>query len=89
MRFDTAIAARYDAPMARSFYYLVDGLTTERGERLKRALEQVPSVTGVIIRPTHGTVEVQSNRDPEDNVKMACAIAGTVFRVKINKRSLM
>jgi hypothetical protein len=74
--------------MAKSFFYLLDGLNAERGQRLKKALEQLNEVAGVIIRPDHGVIEVQAARDPESHVRMACAIVGTTFRVKINKRSL-
>ena len=74
--------------MARAFFYLIDGLTSEKAVRLKRALEQVTDIIGVIVRPSHGVLEVQSNRDVEDEVKMACSLAGTSFRVRIKKRSL-
>lgn len=74
--------------MARSFFYLIDGLNPERGQRLKKALEQLDGVNGVIVRPDHGVIEVQSARDPEEQVKMACTIVGTTFRVKVKKRSL-
>jgi len=74
--------------MARSFLYLIDGLNPERGQRLKKALDQVAEITGVIVRPTHGVVEVHAPRDPEHHVKMACAIVGTSFRVRMKKRSL-
>jgi hypothetical protein len=74
--------------MARSYFYLLDGLNVERGQRLKKALEQLDEISGIIVRADHGIIEVQSSRDPESQVKMACAIVGTTFRVKVNKRSL-
>lgn len=74
--------------MARSFLYLIDGLNVERGHRLKRALEQVPGVAKVTVQADQGVIEVRASRDPEIQVKMACSIAGTVFRVKMKKRSL-
>ncbi len=78
----------YYPSMARSFLYLIDGLNPERGERLKKALEQVAEITGVIVRPAHGVVEVHALRDPEHHVRMACAIVGTSFRVKMKRRNL-
>jgi hypothetical protein len=74
--------------MARSFFYLIDGLNAERGQRLKRALEQLDEVNGVKVHLDHGVIEVQASRDPEAQVKMACTIVGTIFRVKVKKRSL-
>lgn len=86
--FDKALAGRYHPTMARSFFYLIDGLTAEKGQQMKRALEQVPEVAWVIVRPVHGVIEVQSSKDPEAQVKLACSLAGTAFRVKVGKRSL-
>lgn len=74
--------------MARSFFYLIDGLNAERGQRLKKALEQIAEIAGVVVRPSHGVIEVQANRDPEEQVKMACAVVGVAFRVKMKKRNL-
>jgi len=74
--------------MARSYFYLLDGLNIERGQRLRKALEQLDEISGVIVRPDHGIIEVQASRDPELQVKMACSIVGTTFRVKVNRRSL-
>ncbi len=73
--------------MARSYFYLIDGLTPEKGQQMKRALEELSEVAGVVVRPTQGVIEVQSSKDPEAQVQMACSIIGTSLRVKIAKRS--
>ena len=74
--------------MARSFYYLIDGLTPEKGQRLKKALEQIPEISSVFVRPDHGVIELEAARNPEAQVELACAIAGTTLRVEVKKRSL-
>lgn len=82
------MAAVYDSAVTRSFIYLIDGLNVERGQRLKSALEHVPDITGVVVRPNHGVIQVEANRDPEEQVRMACTVVGIAFRVKMKRRNL-
>lgn len=78
----------YDLVVTRSFFYLIDGLNVERGQRLKKALEQIPEIGVVVVRPDHGVLEVQANRDPEERVRMACNLVGLAIRVKMKRRNL-
>lgn len=74
--------------MSRKFFYLIDGLDAVRGGRLKRALSNASGVSSVSIRPNHGVVEIEASADPESQVRMACSIVGTRFRVRLKRREL-
>jgi len=74
--------------MRKRFYYVIDGLTSQRSRQLKRALQELPGIGTVVVRPDHGIVEVEANREPEPHVKLACSIVGTAFRVKVKRRDL-
>ncbi len=76
-------------PKPRSYYYLVDGLGPEKGVMIKRAMEMVPDVQAVIVSLSHGVVEVRSLQEPTTQVKMACEIAGTAFRMQIKRKHLV
>ncbi len=88
--FDTRRPTVYDARMAspRTYYYLLDGLTPDKGQRIKRALEQVPDIKSIIVGLSHGVVEIRATRDPEVQIKMACSIAGVTFRLRVSRKNL-
>ncbi len=65
--------------------YIVDKLTKESGEKIKKALRSVDVIKSITIRPEEGTVEILSEKDLETELKIACDIAGAVFRVKVKK----
>ncbi len=65
--------------------YIVDKLTEESGEKIKKALRSVDVIKSITIRPEEGTVEIISEKDLETELKIACDIAGAVFRVKVKK----
>lgn len=72
----------------RSYFYLIDSLTAEKGQMIKRAMEQVPDVEAVIVGVNHGVIEVRAARDPMVQLKMACEIAGTTFRIQVKRKHL-
>ena len=74
--------------MARmtSFLYLVDGITAEKAEKLRKALLISDRIGDVSIKLNSGVVNISASRDPEPELKMACNIAGCIFRMKVNKR---
>ncbi len=65
--------------------YIVDKLTDESGEKIKKALRSVDEIKSITIRLEEGTVEILSVKDLEAELKIACDIAGAVFRVKLKK----
>jgi len=81
---------RYSQAMGKkkSFYYVIDGLTQSNGETLKKALSPVSDIHSVTVRPQEGIVEVIASRNVEQEVKVACEVAGTTFRVRAKKRQL-
>ena len=72
--------------MTRSFFYVVDRLTKQNAVTLKRALDAVPDIKNVTIWLAKGVVEVKATRDVEESIKLACSVAGTLFRTKTDKK---
>jgi len=42
----------------------------------------------VSVKLREGLVEIAANRDVETEVRMACDVAGTTFRTRVNVRKL-
>lgn len=72
----------------KSFYYLIDNLTREKAIRIASALKAVSDVLEVAPHLPQGVLEVKAVRDVEAQVKMACGIAGTTFRTKVDRKSI-
>jgi hypothetical protein len=70
----------------RSFYYLIDNLNAGNASTIATALKAVAEVLEVKTHPSHGVVEVKALRDVEAQVKMACSIAGTTLRMRLDRR---
>lgn len=70
----------------KTYTYIIDRLTTESGEKIKKALRSIDEIKSISIRPEEGIVELLSLKDLETELKIACDIAGAVFRVKVKKR---
>lgn len=70
----------------RSFYYLIDNLNGGNAGTITKALNAVPDVLETKAHTSHGVIEVKALRDVEPQVKMACGIAGTTLRMRLNKR---
>jgi len=63
--------------------YLVDGLTEERAEAMAASLRGLSEVEGVDVSVSRSTVRVKSRRELEDQVKLACNVAGVKYRTKV------
>ncbi|MFO8065903.1 MAG: hypothetical protein ACQETQ_08545 [Spirochaetota bacterium] len=63
--------------------YLVDGLTEEKAQAVAASLRGVEEIEGVDISVSRSTVRVKSKRDPEQQVRLACNVAGVNFRTKV------
>ena len=74
--------------MARttSHVYLIDLLTAESADKLRKALLISGRISDVSVKLNSGVIIVASAGDPEAEVKMACSIAGCGFRMKVSKR---
>jgi hypothetical protein len=72
----------------KSFYYLIDNLTGDRAVKISNALKAVSEVLEVKASASQGIIEVKATRDVEEQVKMACSIAGTTFRTRMSRKSL-
>ena len=74
--------------MARntSYTYLVDNITPGSAEMLRKALLSNTRITDVAVKMNSGVVMITSSKDPQTELKMACSIAGCIFRMKVSKR---
>ncbi len=69
----------------KNYRYIVDRLTPETGEKIKKALRQIDEIKSITISSAEGMVELAAEKDLETELKLACDIAGAVFRVKVKK----
>jgi uncharacterized alpha/beta hydrolase family protein len=76
-------------PRFNTFYYLVDRLDSENAPVIRKSLKIVPEVNAVEVSPQQGLIEVQAKRDIEPQVKMACEVAGALFRTRVKKKELL
>ncbi len=72
----------------KEYGYLLDGLNPERAEIIKRALQAIPEIKSISIQPSQGTIRLIASRDPEQQVKLACEVAGCVYRLKLGRGAL-
>ncbi len=81
------VRQRYTAAMfgPKSYFYIVDGLTAASGETIRKSLSIVADIKSVSVDPGRGTVEVKAFRDVEDNVRLACEVAGVTFRTRLRR----
>ncbi len=75
---------QYNLPMPRAkpFYYLVDGLTDEKANIIKRGLEVIADVSEVQVSVGRSMVETLAFRDVEDQVRLECDVASVHFRAR-------
>ncbi len=66
----------------RSFHYIVDKLTADRAEVIRKGLIAVSGVDGVKVSVNRGMVEVIARKDMEAQVRIACEVAGAVYRTR-------
>lgn len=74
--------------MARTtiYYFLIDKLDPPKAEVMKKSLKTVTDIKRVSINPTQRLIEVESSRDIEPQVKLACDIAGAIFRRRVKEK---
>ena len=74
--------------MARKkiYTYLVDKLTMANAEPLKLAINSIPSVEEVFIKVKSGVVEVTARKDVEQEIIMACSVAGCALRTRVSAK---
>lgn len=68
--------------------YIIDGLTEEKGDIIRKALRGIPEIKSITISAAEGTVAVLSTKDHEIDIKYACEIAGVSFRIKIKTKKV-
>ena len=71
---------------SKQYSYIIDTLSPEKGEKIKKALQNIPEVKSITINIPNGTVDLIATKDLEIELKYACDIAGASFRVQINKK---
>jgi len=74
---------------ARSFYYLVDHLDRNVAADIRAALDTISGVESINMRLNENIIEVHSLRDVEEQLTMACIVAGTTYRTKVKKKDLL
>jgi len=71
---------------SKTYSYIIDGLSSDNGEKIKKALQNISAIKSITINVHSGTVDIISVKDVETEVKYACIIAGASFRVRIDKK---
>lgn len=71
---------------SKQYSYIIDSLSPEKGEKIKKALQNISEIKSITIDIQSGTVDLISTKDLEIELKYACDIAGASFRVQINKK---
>ena len=71
---------------SKNYSYIIDSLSSENGEKIKKALKNIPEIKSITINVPSGTVDLISSKDAEIELKYACDIAGASFRVQISKK---
>jgi hypothetical protein len=66
-------------------YFIVDNLDKESGEVIKKSLSALPDVSGIRYDLQKGMIEVEAGKDMEAQVKLACDVSGTTFRIRVKK----
>ena len=71
---------------SKTYSYIIDGLSSDNGEKIKKALQNISDIKSITVNVLSGTVDIISVKNVETEVKYACSIAGTSFRVRIDKK---
>ena len=67
----------------KTYHYLVDGLTQANVGVLRRSLATVPEIRTAVVDVGRSTVEVDATRDVADEIRLACEVAGIVYRTRM------
>ncbi len=69
----------------RIYKYLIDGVTTEKLAALRKAIAQVPQITGLDFSIPASTLAVEASANPRDSVELACRVVGVQLRAEIKR----
>ncbi|GAG84135.1 unnamed protein product [marine sediment metagenome] len=72
----------------RTFYYLVDSLDRSIAADIRSALDTISGIESINMRLNENIIEVHSLRDVEEQLTMACIVAGTTLRTKVKKKDI-
>lgn len=72
----------------KRYFYLVDNLDVGKGDMISRGLKAVSTIDSVGVDLGQGIVDVISKSNPDEHVRIACEVAGTVIRTKLKKRQV-
>lgn len=72
----------------KQYYFLIDNLNENSAVKLKQSLKEISFITNLKTSLSAGILEVTAKQNPEDQVKMACKIAGCGFRTAVNRKQL-
>jgi hypothetical protein len=70
-------------PPGKLYHYLIDGLTQEKADIIVKGLAVVPGVGTVVVDLGKSMVEARALKDIEPQVRLACDVAGAVFRTRV------
>ncbi len=71
---------------SKNYSYIIDNLSSDNGDKIKKALQKIPEIKSITVDEISGTIDLISSKDAEIELKYACSIAGASFRVKIEKK---
>lgn len=75
-------------PRTKPYFYLVDGLTDDRARIIHKGLSIIGDIAEVQVDVTRSMVRIQGYRDVQDQVKLACDVAGAHFRSRATRRNM-
>ena len=75
-------------PRSKSYYFLIDNLSVEKAQLLRRGLLELSAVLDVKSDVHSGLIEVVATRKIAEAVETACAMAGLAFRREVKRSEL-
>ncbi len=72
----------------KSYFFIIDGLTTDKAVFFKRGLLELSIVVDVKINIRSGLVEVISTKKIEEAVQTCCDLAGLQMRTQVSRKEL-
>ena len=72
----------------KSFFYIIDNLTAERGEAIRQSLKALSEVEDARYSIQQGFIEVRAKKDVEAQLRLACEMFGAGYRTKMKKSDI-
>ena len=72
----------------KSFFYLIDNLSSDNAEQIRHSLKSLEDVDDARYSLQQGFIEVRARRDVETQVRMAAEMFGAGFRTKMKKKDI-